>query len=167
MPAMLHPQGLIPTLDAWSKLLDRAADDYARTVEESVGKVLDSPPDFDKGWRLICAEVLAGKASEMQAARDHYLRLFHKHLANLGEWCKVVDSAGQRAGRELAVAARLKTEVEVLDRKLKRLEARWQTTEDLEDLAAESIPLSEAQLEAVQRKYGFPQTWYDQDSKPF
>jgi hypothetical protein len=164
---MLPPQGLVPTLDAWSKSLDSAAEACARKVEEDVRGVLDSPPHFDEGWRLVCADVLAGKAGEVQAAREQYLRLFHTRLADLEAWREVVDLAGRRAGRELGVAARLKAEVEALGRKLQRLEARWQTAEDLEDLAAESVPLPEAKLEAVRRKYGYPQAWYDQDSKPF
>jgi hypothetical protein len=164
---MLPPQGLLPTLDAWSKSLDSAADAYAREVEEAVRRVLDSPPNFDEGWRLVCGEVLAGKADEVQAARDPFLRLFHAHLANLEEWREVVSRAGRRVGHELGVAARLKAEVEALEGKLGRLEARWRTAEDLDDLAAESIPLPEAKLEAVRQKYGYPQAWYDQDSKPF
>ena len=41
------------------------------------------------------------------------------------------------------------------------------TEEALEDLAAESIALPVEKLEAIRRKYGFPQAWYNEDSKPF
>jgi hypothetical protein len=42
-----------------------------------------------------------------------------------------------------------------------------QTAEDLEDLAAQSIAPSAEKLEAVRRKYGYPQAWYDDDGKPW
>ena len=37
----------------------------------------------------------------------------------------------------------------------------------LEDLAAQSIEIPTEKIEAIRRKYGFPQAWYDEDSKPF
>ena len=61
----------------------------------------------------------------------------------------------------------LEVEAITLEQKLNRLAARWQTVEDLEDLAAESIALPPEKLEAVRQKYGYPQAWYDEDSKPF
>ena len=39
--------------------------------------------------------------------------------------------------------------------------------EALEDLAAESIEIPTETFEAIRQKYGFPQAWYDEDSKPF
>ena len=39
--------------------------------------------------------------------------------------------------------------------------------EALEDLAAQSIEIPTEKIEAIRRKYGFPQAWYDEDSKPF
>ena len=62
---------------------------------------------------------------------------------------------------------RLEAEAAALEQKSNRLSARWQTVEDLEDLAAESIEIPAEKIEAIRRKYGFPQAWYDEDSKPF
>lgn len=39
--------------------------------------------------------------------------------------------------------------------------------EALEDLAAQSIEIPAEKIEAIRRKCGFPQAWYDEDSKPF
>ena len=63
--------------------------------------------------------------------------------------------------------AQLEEQADALQRKLNKLSSRWQTVEDLEDLAAESLAPSAEKLEAVRRKYGHPQAWYDDDSKPF
>jgi hypothetical protein len=93
--------------------------------------------------------------------------VFEDRLLLLREARDLVRFAERVAQRDLPETVQLEAEAESLETKLKKLSARWQTAEDLEDLAAESIALSEEKLEAVRRKYGYPQTWYDDDSKPF
>ena len=48
-----------------------------------------------------------------------------------------------------------------------RLMARWHSPEDLEDIAAEELAPTAEQLDAVAAQHGFPQAWYDENSKPF
>jgi hypothetical protein len=44
---------------------------------------------------------------------------------------------------------------------------RWQTLENLEDILAESSPLSDKELTPLEKRYGPPADWYAQDGKPF
>ena len=78
-----------------------------------------------------------------------------------------VIQLARRMGSDGSELERLEAEAVALKKKLTRLIVRWQTVEDLEDLAAESIELASEKLEAVRQKYGFPPAWYDEDSKPF
>ena len=118
---------------------------------------------FDECWSACCALALADRASEAHGLRDGFLAAF----ADTKDIMREVVQLARRVGREDAELQRLEAGAIALEQKLERLASRWQTAEDLEDLAAESIALPPEHLEAVRRKYGFPQAWYDEDSKPF
>ena len=143
--------------------LDRAAQEYARTIQAGVRPLLGTSSRFDEGCKLIWKEVLTDRADEVHAARDRYLAVFRDRLRQLQKASQLAGHAGQVSGRELPEARALESEAETLARKLDRLAARWQTLEDLEELAADSIELPAGKLDAVRRKYAPPQAWYDQD----
>lgn len=103
----------------------------------------------------------------MQAVRERFLGAFEARLRLLREALPLVQYAARVAGHAPTEAEQLEAEAEALERKLKKLAARWQTAEDLEDLAAESIELPPEKLEAIRRTHGYPKAWYDEDSKPF
>ncbi len=154
-------------LDAWRQSLDSAARAYANEVQEAVRTYLKEGPSFEDVWRLICRAVLDGKTTEMQAGRERFLAAFERRLHQLQNSRPLVQFAERIAGRDLPVAKQLEAEAEALERKLSRVAERWQTAEDLEDLAAESIELPPGKLEAIRRKHGYPHAWYEEDSKPF
>jgi hypothetical protein len=155
------------SLDAWGQTLDRAAQAYAGEVQLAVSGILGAVTQFEEGWRQICRGVLDGRTAEMQSARDRFLRAFEERLRLLGEARELVRFAERVAQRHLPEAAQTESEAKALETRLNRLSARWQSPEDLEDLAAESIAPSAEKLEAVRRRHGYPQAWYDDDSQPF
>jgi hypothetical protein len=145
--------------------LDRAAQEYACTIQAGVRPFLGSSRSFDEGCKLIWKEVLADRTSQVHEARDRYLAAFRHRLTLLQKASRLARHAGQLAGTELPEAKLLETEAEVLGRKLDRLAVRWQTSDDLEDLAADGIELPPGKLDAVRRKYAPAQAWYDQDGE--
>jgi hypothetical protein len=165
LPPDVHPR--LAPLGAWRQTLDNTARAYAREVQEAVRAFLGEAPQFDDALRALYREVLAGKATEVQPVRERFLNAYADRARLLREAHDLVRHAERVAQSELPEAAQLEREAEALERKLKKLASRWVTAEDLEDLAAESIAPSAKQLEAVRQKHGYPQAWYDDDSKPF
>jgi hypothetical protein len=166
LPPDVRPH--LDILEAGKATLAESAQAYAGEVQRGVGAILGAVARFDKGWQLICQEVLGGRTAEVQAVRDRFFHAFEERLRHLNEARDLVRFAERVAQRDLPESAQLEHEAKALTIKLNKLSARWQTAEDLEDLAAESIAPSAEKLEAVRRKYGYPQAWYDDDdSKPF
>ncbi len=162
LPPDIRPR--LAALDVWGQTLDRTAQAYASEIQQAVSTMLVAAAQFDERWQLFCREVLDGRSEEVQRLRDAFLSEFEDWLRLLGETRDRVRFAERVAQRTLPEAAQLENEANTLQSKLKKLSSRWQTVEDLEDLAAESIAISAEKLEAVSRKYGYPQAWYDDDS---
>jgi hypothetical protein len=165
MPPDVGPR--LAALSRWRETMDSAAQAYTCEVQQAANTVLGTAAEFDERWRHLCRQVLEGRLAEMQALRNQFLSAFTDRLRQLAEARDLVRFAVRVTQRDLPEEVQLEEEVETLQSKLKKLSSRWQTAEDLEDLAAESIAPSVEKLEAVRRKYGYPQAWYDDDSKPF
>jgi hypothetical protein len=165
LPPEVSPR--LESLDAWGQTLDNSAQAYAREVQQAARGILGAVAQFEEGWRQLCEGALDGRAAEMQSIRDRFLRAFENRLRLLGVALERVVHAERLTRQELPEAAQVRDEAKSLEGKLQKLSARWQTAEDLEDLAAEAIAPSPEKLEAVRRTHGFPQAWYDDDSKPF
>jgi len=155
------------SLDAWRKTLNSTAEAYAVEVQRAVAGVLGALAQFEEGWRLICQEVLDGRTGQAHSERDHFLRTFQEWHLLLAEARDLARFAERVTQRSLPEAAQAESEAAALEARLKKLSARWQTAEDLEDIVAEGLAPSAEKLEAVRRKHGYPQAWYDDDSKPF
>ena len=117
----------------------------------------------DALWNGCCTLALVNRAAEAQELRQDVFASYAHIRQIMGE---VIQSARSQ-GFDGPEIQRLEAEAAALEQKSNRLSARWQTVEDLEDLAAESIEIPAEKIEAIRRKYGFPQAWYDEDSKPF
>jgi hypothetical protein len=145
--------------------------DLLRVVAREVGQAVESMKGsaslFENAWMHITMEVVQGRAEEMQAARPrlqsaldrrlHLLKQTHglaKWLADLGEE-KLPDP--EVLLHEIAGIERLKTHV--FD--------RWQTLEELEDLAARDYPLTTADLDQIGPHRRPPPSYYADQTKPF
>jgi len=146
------------------RLLPDASADAGRPVLHELIRVIEeNGQSFDGAWEACCTLALVNQASETHMLRDDFFAAF----ANTKNIMWEVIQLARRTGSDDPELHHLEAEAHALEQKLNRLAARWQTVEDLEDLAAESIALPREKLEAVRQKYGFPQVWYDEDSKPF
>lgn len=153
-------------LGAWRQSLDTSAQAYALEVQQAVRSSLGAVARFDSGWQLICRDALAGRSAEMHALRQSFLGSYEHCLQALHEARELARFAQQVTQRALPEELELANEAKMLATKLKRLSDRWQSADDLEDLAAESIAPSDEKLQAVRRQYGYPQAWYDDDRQP-
>src|SRR5262249_43440695 len=140
---------------------------YAEEVRQAAGDALGVMKQYRDGWQSLVDEALAGRAIQAHAERDRFLQAVE-------QWHRLLVHARDRAAHategarcDLPEASHPESEAAVLEKALKKLQSRWHTAEDLEYLAAESLTPSREKLEAVERKCGFPQAWYDDDSVPF
>jgi hypothetical protein len=114
-------------------------------------------------WRRLCQEVQAGRAEAVHTRRESFLTLVRARLKVL----RHVDELARLDGREPQGAEDLADEIADLEKLHSRLSSRWRDTESLQYLAAETLTPSPDKLDAIARKNGFPQAWYDQDDDPF
>jgi hypothetical protein len=114
-------------------------------------------------WQRLCQEVAAGRTESVHAQRDAFLAGLRSQL----DLVRLVDELARVDGTEPANAEDLTDEIANLERLHTRLASRWQDPESLEYLAAETLTPSAEQLDALARKHGFPQAWFDQDDDPF
>ena len=78
----------------------------------------------------------------------------------------VFPMASPHLSTEISGMADMRHAFAKIERLHARLIARWHTAEDLEDIAAEELAPTAAQLDAVAARHGFPQAWHDEDGKP-
>jgi hypothetical protein len=136
------------------------ADLLVRQVEELLALGAATAPVQRQRWRQCCELVYANRASEVQAHRDSLITSFHQILDALQRAESVADLVAGLAGRDLRgkeELARAVADLKILDA---TVYSRWQTMEDLEDLAAQHYPLSQERLKTLAQKYPAPASWY-------
>jgi hypothetical protein len=111
----------------------------------------------------MCQDVAAGRAAAVQAGRTSFLAHVQARLSVL----RHVDDLARLDGREPQGDENLADEIAELEKLHSRLSMRWVDAESLQYLAAETLTPSADKLDAIARKHGFPQSWYDQDDDPF
>ena len=115
-------------------------------------------------WILTWAVALAGRAD-----RAHELRAVV--LAGTADTLASIESIRRRAaadGRDPSSLRQIDALIADLRRKLEYRTSRWQTADDIEDLAAESLAPSAEEFQRIRVSLPFPQTWLDDDSpRPF
>jgi hypothetical protein len=122
---------------------------------------------FENIWQQIVMDVAKGQTTEVQTARQqlllafqkrlNLLRLYHALATLLHESDKMCTPAPDVLAPEIAGLERLKAEV--FD--------RWQSAEDLEELAARDYPLTTEYLDRVGPNRQPPASYYAEENKPF
>lgn len=139
----------------------------AREVASAVEAMKGSAATFEAAWRRMVQDVARGQMTEVHAARPRLLRAFEQRLALLhethilGRWLRDrgrVDGPGPDA---------LLPEIAGLEQLKARILDRWQTADDLEDLAARDYPLTAADLDGLGPRRRPPAGYYAETSKPF
>jgi hypothetical protein len=154
-------------LDAWRHSLDAAGQAFALEVQAAVRRFLGEKEQFRHGWELLQREVIAGRAAEVHQARERFVAAFRKRAELLRHACELLRFASRVSGQEMPQTEELLAEAADLEQKRALLESRWHTPEDLEDLVAESYPLPAARLKAIAARNPPPQSWYDEECRPF
>ena len=114
-------------------------------------------------WALFRLVALAGVANGIQVLRDEYIAGVKGYVTGMYE----LAHSAREIGFDTPELERFEAEVAEFDRRMTRIATRWQTAEDLEDLAAESLAPSREKFLAIRDALPFPQAWYEENTKPF
>ena len=167
------PEDLLLELETAAPVAERLEniEDLVRVVTREVGWAVEdmkgSALTFENVWRGIVREVARDQTTDMQAVRPRLLSTFEKRLSLLKEihilalWLRSLGRANVPAEDVLL------PEIDGLERLKARVFDRWQTAEDLEDLAARDYPLTTADLDQIGPPRRPPASWYADESKPF
>ena len=122
---------------------------FAREVSYAVNGMKGSALLFEDVWRRLILDVAGGKTAETQAFRPRLLKAFEERLA-------LLEHAYDRAAWLCQLGRADVSKPDVLLPEINGMEAlkvnvfdRWQSTEDLERLAVEYYPLTQARLETI------------------
>lgn len=146
--------------------------DVSRVVAQSVEKIKGTALAFENAWRKIATNVSKGQTAEMQAARPGLLDDFEKRLDLLKQLHALLTRSlltqiSDLGWTNLPDADVLLPEIAGMERLKSCVFDRWQSTEDLEDLAARDYPLTTADLDQIGPQRRPPGSWYEEESKPF
>ncbi len=122
---------------------------------------------FENAWRRMVIDVAKGQTAEIQSARTQLLSAFEKRLRLLKETNAVAGFLIEMGTPGVADPHVLEPEIVGMERLKACVFDRWQTADDLEDLAARDYPMTTADLDQIAPQHRPPASWYAEDSKPF
>jgi hypothetical protein len=122
---------------------------------------------FENAWRQFVIAVANGQTLEMQGARSQLLAAFEKRLRLLKDTHAVASWLLKRGVADIPDPDILLPEIVGMERLKAGAFDRWQTADDLEDLAARDYPLSTADLDQIGPTRRSPASFYAEESKPF
>jgi hypothetical protein len=158
-----EPDTLAQDLEKIEGILRGAREEVGRIMERMKGAGLT----FENAWRQIVAKVAKGQTMEMHAVRSRLLSAFEKRFDLFKQGHSLLSGYYKQGWTELPNPDDFLTEIAAMDRWKARVLDRWQTAEDLEDLAARDYPLTTADLDRIGPKHQPPSSWYAEESKPF
>jgi hypothetical protein len=167
------PDDLLLELDTAAPVADRLEniEDLVRVVVREVGWAVEgmkgSQATFESIWRRIIADVANGRTAEMHAARLRLFTAFEKRLDLLNQTHTVATWLRKLGRAEVPDPDVLLPEIRGMERLKAEVFDRWQTAEDLEDLAARDYPLTTADLDQIGPQQRPPASYHAGDGKPF
>jgi hypothetical protein len=145
--------------------------DLARKFVPDVGKAVEglkgSAQLFENGWQRLILNVANGRTTEIQAARPQLLSAFETRLGILKDTYALAKWLFQGGREGIPDPDVLLPEVAGMERLKADMFDRWQTADDLEDLAARDYPLTTEDLDRIGPNRQPPASWYSEESKPF
>jgi hypothetical protein len=146
-------------------------DDLVRVVVREAGLAVQglkgSARAFEDIWRHIIVDVAKGQTAKMQAARPHLLGIFETRLALLKDTHTLTTWLARREKADVPAPDILLSEIAGMERLKANVFDRWQTADDLEDLAARDYPLTTTDLDRIGPHRRPPASYYAEESKPF
>jgi hypothetical protein len=122
---------------------------------------------FENAWRRIVLGVAGGQTAEIQAARPRLLNALEKRLGLLKQVQALAAWLAKLGRADVPNPDSLLPEIAGMERLKANVFDRWQSAEDLEDLAARDYPLTTADLDQVGPQHRPPASYYAEESKPF
>ncbi|HKI32331.1 MAG TPA: hypothetical protein VKA46_10720 [Gemmataceae bacterium] len=145
-------------------------EDLVRVVRRELGWVVKgiqgSAVTFEKAWRRIVMEVARGQTTEMHAARPRLLSAFEKRLSRLRETHALAAWLHKPGEADVPSPDVLLPEIAGMERLKAGVLDRWQTADDLEELAARDYPLTTADLDRLGPHRRPAASYYADESRP-
>jgi hypothetical protein len=138
-----------------------------REVSGAVAGMKGSALMFEHLWRRIIIEVAKGRTKEIHAAQTRLLSAFDKRLSLLKQTHELVTWLSKSGKANVPSPDVLWPEIAGMERLKTTVFDRWQTAEDLEDLAARDYPLTTADLDQIGPLRRPSPSYYAEESKPF
>ena len=139
----------------------------ARDVGCAVAGMKGSALAFENAWRRIVLGVAGGQTAEIQAARPRLLNALEKRLGLLKQVQALAAWLAELGRADVPNPDSLLPEIAGMERLKANVFDRWQSAEDLEDLAARDYPLTTADLDQRGPHRRPPASYYAEESKPF
>jgi hypothetical protein len=170
------PEDLLPELEPAAPVagsfesiedLEREALRYADQVGLAVEGMKGSAVTFENIWRRIIIEVAKGQTTKIHAARQRLLSAFEKRLSLLKHTHALARWLRELGRADVPDPEVLLPEIAGMERLKANVFDRWQTADDLEELAARDYPLTTADLDQIGPQRRPPASYYAEESKPF
>jgi hypothetical protein len=167
------PEDLLQELETTSSVLGSLEniEDLVRVVLREVGWAVGgmkgSARTFENAWQRIVVDVAKGRTAEIHALRPRLLHAFEKRLRLLKETHVLATWLASFRKEAVPDPHVLVPEIAGMERLRVNVFDRWQTADDLEDLAARDYPLTTADLDAIGPHRRPPTSFYADESKPF
>ncbi len=153
-----------------AECLERVRDDL-RGIQRDVGRIAvrmqGTANWFEDVWRQIVVNVANGQTEAMHSERPLLLDRYAKRFALLRQAHLLLHQYHEEDEPQQREPDILLSELAAMERFKTRVLDRWQTAEDLEDLAARDYPLNATDLERVGSQRQPPASWYSEEGKPF
>jgi len=115
---------------------------------------------FEKAWKRIVLAVADGHTTEIQAARPRLGAAFEERFRLLKEAYAIATKFQKLGSVDIPAPEVLLPELAGMEGLKAKVLDRWQTGEDLEDLAARDYPLTTADLDRIGPQCKAPASWY-------
>jgi hypothetical protein len=149
-----------------------ALEELRRVYGNQVGLIVEImrglASTFEQNWQAIVRAVAKGQTAEMQAARPTLLEAFARRLDLLKRAHALAARFRQSYGAEVVPDPDiLLPEIAAMERLRVKVFDRWQTVDDLEDLAGRDYPLTTADLDRIGPQRRPPEAYYAEENKSF
>lgn len=140
---------------------------FVAQVRRNIPLALSQASQVSERWARCVQAVAKGRTEEVHALREPLQHSVQARLALLREASRLAGIASELGETELTGAPQISEAVARLETLQREVFARWQTADDLEELAVAWYPLPAARLSRIGQQHPAPQAWYDEQGKPF
>jgi hypothetical protein len=160
------PEDLLLELETTAPVAGRLEniEDLMRVVVREVGGAVEdmkgSASAFESAWQRLIVEIAKGKTAEIQADRPRLLGIFEKQLGRLKQTYSLAAWLNKLGSANVPDPAALLPEIAGMERLKTSVFDRWQSADDLEQLAVSHYPLSQARLQQIAIEHAPPAEWY-------